>query len=217
MDDNEQLLKYYIEHAITLARKLSIQVRTLNKIPIDPTSGDSFKLLPVYEPGYISLLDVTQKICETKIICVDSEPKYVDAYWKKYNVNGVISSTVILTDQDNYCFTRFFACKELMHNYLHETGSSTKTNSELRNLIINLVRGGDGISDSAQTIVDNAAYYGALEYLMPKDTIPLAKAIFENLVSDSGEEEAYKAIAFSLRIPLALVEYRFANDDQFDC
>lgn len=216
MDENEQLLKYYIEQAITTARRLSIDVRKRNGVSIAPRTGDLFTLLPVYEPDSISLLDVTREICQTQIICVESGPKYVDAYWKKYEADGVKSSTVILTDQDNYCLTRFFACKELMHHYLHDTGSSTRTSSELRSLIINLVRGGDGNSDSAQTIVDNAAYYGALEYLMPKDTVPLAKAIFNNLVIPSGEESAYRAIAFSLRIPLALVEYRFANDAQFD-
>jgi len=212
---SKALLDYYVKHAISTARNLSIEVRTHNKAPINPKNGGHFQMLPVYETETYSLLKKTQEICGTTVTCVNTPPEFVDAYWKRFEIDGQPSSELTVTDQ-NYCRTRYFVCKELMHHYLQDTDSATTSNTALRTLIVNLVKGSSGMMENASSIVDNAAYYGALEYLLPNDTMPLAQKLFSDFSEKEGADKAYAIIAYKLRIPLSLVEYRFANDAEFN-
>lgn len=209
------LLDYYVKHAISTARSLSLEVRTKNGAQVNPKNGKHFQMLPVYETEAYSLLKKTQEICETDVTCVNTLPEYVDAYWKRFEIDGKASSELTVTDQ-NYCRTRYFVCKELMHHYLQDTDSATTSNTALRTLIVNLVKGSAGMMENASSIVDNAAYYGALEYLIPNDIMPLARKLFDDFSERDGADSAYSIIAYKLRIPLSLVEYRFANDLEFN-
>lgn len=205
-------LDYYIVQAIKTARDLSKQVRIANKKIIDPKIGEQLHAIPVYEPDCISLLSKTQEICETEIVCVNDTTKFLSGYWKKYE-----DKSVVTIPQHNYCWTRYIVCKEIMHNYLHDTHSCTDSSGDLRGLILRLVNIGIQDDSSPSFVVDIAAYYGALEYLMPLDTMPLIQAAYEEVLRHTNDEsKAYNTIAHLLRVPLSLVEFRLSCPEEFE-
>lgn len=209
---NKGYLDYYIGQAIKTARELSKQVRVANNKILDPKIGNQLHAIPVYEPDCISLLSKTQEICNTEIVCVNDTTKFLSGYWKKYK-----DKSVVTIPQHNYCWTRYIVCKEIMHNYLHDTDSCTDSTVDLRSLILRLVNIGIQDESSPSFVVDIAAYYGALEYLMPQDTMPLIKAVYSQILSHTKDEsKACNTIAHLLRVPLSLVEFRLSSPEEFE-
>lgn len=209
-------LEYYIKLAISTARNISRVVRQSNGQQIEPKKGDDLQPISVFEPMTASFLTKTQEVCETQLVCVHSNSEFVNGYWRRYVV-GERSFSKITIPLHNYCWARYIVCKELMHNYLHDTGSTTDQSAELRDLILKLMRGWVDEKDEAPLIAEIAAYYGAIEYLMPLDVMPLVRAIFRKVFDETQDEsKAYSTIAHLLRIPLSLVEYRLSNTRYFE-
>lgn len=211
-DQETNMFAYYMKQARDTGYNLSLQVRERNEIQINPKVGKDLFLMPVFEENQVSLHSITREICETEIMVVDKEPMYVDAYWKRY----LEKNTVILTDH-NYCWSRFYACKELMHCYLYDTGQEALTLSSLHKLILELTADSTLTPEhpSRPRIVDEVAYYGALAYLLPNDVMPLLSACIEKLSEEMSKDDAILMTAISMRVPKIALEFRL-DSNEFD-
>lgn len=208
-------LDYHITQAIAEARKLSKDIRQANSVPLDPKHGKLLAPMPVFEGTQpMSLLKKTNELCDTKIICVNQPAVYVNGYWKRYERDGKLFSVVTIPQSHNYCWARFIICKELMHNYSYNTGNSTTEIADLINLMMNLMT---NWTQGPQSIADTVAYYGALEYLMPLDTMPLIRAVHLQIFSEVKDQgKTNNIIAHLLRVPLQMVEFRLSTKDYFE-
>lgn len=212
----------YTNLAIQIARDLSNVIREKNRLPISPKSGADLYEMPVYEQinqqRPCNLYTHTSKeVIQTTLQVVYEEPKFVDAFFRKYtDENGKQMAKIIVTDQ-NPCWTRFLATKEIMHCHINETGDETKTHSDLKNLIIAIINDTGNAAESQQSNADYGAYFGAVEYLIPSDTIPLLNAVLQTLKQNAETaQEAYLILAKRIRVPESILEYRLNNDEIFN-
>lgn len=212
VDQEVNTFAYYMKLAKDTGYNLSLDVRNKNGIKISPQSGKDLAPIPVYEEDQVSLHSITRDSCETDILVVDKEPIYIDAYWKRYPEKN----SVILTDH-NYCWARFFSCKELMHCYLYDTGEEAITLSSLHKLILELAADSSLTPEhpSRPRIIDEVAYYGALEYLLPKDVMPLICVCIEKLTETMSKDEAILMMSISMRVPKNALEFRL-DSKEFD-
>lgn len=212
---------YYRKLAITTAKNLNKQIRLANNAAENPKSGNDLYEMPVYEPinnvRKSSLHSYTNSMIPTTLTVVAQSPKYVDAYFRKdTDANSNERARIIVTDL-NTCWTRFFVSKELMHCHIYETGDATSTSSDLRDLIISIINETGTSSNTKQSIVDYAAYFGAVEYLIPSDTVPLLTAIYNELIKNPlTAEKAYLSLAMKIRVPESILEFRLNNNHIFD-
>jgi hypothetical protein len=219
--NNNDLDLYYRQLAMSTAKNLNKLIRHANGVSEDPQLGSSLYEMPVYEPINnilkSSLHSHTNTIIPTKLTVVSQSPVYVDAYFRKYvDLAGNETASIVVTDL-NPCWTRFFVSKELMHCYIHETGDATSTSSDLRDLIISKINETGTSSNTAQSIVDDVAYFGAVEYLIPSDTVPLLKAVYDVLSKNPAtQEKAYLNLATKIRVPESILEFRLNNDHLFE-
>lgn len=213
---------YYNQLAISEAKKLIKAVREKNNFPLIFSSGKDLRVMPVYEEEYEgtslhSLFELAKDMTPVSIKRVAQTNEYLDAYYMNFSLgedNGLSETGTrreIVVAQHNYCWTRFYLCKELMHCFVYDTGeerasSLTNTSDALSQLIQGLLIPSQ--NNSCQTLVDFAAYFGAWEYMMPDDTMPLLAKVYEELAKkpNIGPELAYREIAKFIRVPELLVE-----------
>lgn len=216
--------EYYNNLAVTEARKLISKIREANNFPNVPQSGADLRVMPVYEEEYenqpvYSLFKFARKITEVSIEGVAQDYNHLAAYYIEYSTSNADASEDsgvtrrIVVSRQNYCWARFYLCKELMHCFVHDTGeqresSCTNTLDELSTLIEELLIRSSGCG--AQTLVDEAAYYGALEFMMPDDTLPILAEVYKVLSKTMpGQlDQVYGVIAHLMRVPELFVKYK---------
>lgn len=220
---NNNLVDYYRGEAIKQAKNINIKIREENDIVLSPDLGSKLIDMPVYEPINntlkTTLHSFTNRLIPTTIINVSQKPLYIDAFFRLFKHEGKDRAEIVLTDQ-NPCWTRFFATKEMMHCYLYDCGenkNTTNSTTELKSLIMSIINETGSHADTPDSVVDDAAYYGAVEYLIPTDTIPLIKAVYNTLIANPNtSEKAYLFLATKIRVPESILEFRLNNDDIFN-
>lgn len=212
MASDKKQFAYYRELATKTAHDLSKIVREKNGVPLNPRNGTDLALVPVYETDNFaaSLLSITNDMLDTKILTVSAAPGDVDAYWKRYKDKNII----VLTEQ-NYCLSRFYACKELMHSYLYDTGEKIEIELPVLNQLILEMASGlpTNTESSVHCLLDVSAYYGAIEFLLPSDVMPLLIATITQLEATEGREKAIEQMAIWMRVPLSLLEFKIGQNE----
>lgn len=203
---------FYIDQARDAARAIRDAVFAGNKKPTKPASLEDLFPIPVYEEGYFSLLTHAKEVAgnEVELLWPASAYNYLPGYFRRFKLpDGGSKLTIVINETENYCEARFYAAKELMHCYLYDNEeAATETLSKADSLLMQLAYGGDGSNltiPDQQTIADNAAYYGAFEYLVPSEWHEHIRRIFEELVKEYSEEESRRFIAQKIRVPIRLI------------
>lgn len=169
---------------------------------------------PINSNDQYNLITLAAEKSEKKITIdyLSNETDTVNAYIKIYeDDNGDYAKVVI--SKYNYCRTRYLVCKELLHLFLYDTGSATTSTGDLNKIISNLLqitKDIDGIED--QYNVEQAAYFGAVELLVPTKIVPALRAARDELqkVSEFAEKANYE-IAKKLGVPESLIEFRLVE------
>lgn len=244
-EDNNHHINYFICEAIRNANNLAQTLATRNGCDVAPTRAVGIVETPIYqaENGKLSFHDLTEEIYTVPVtISVAAiEAKAVDGFFKLYSKESPLKQAastqqsqlaemsmflqdaelekiiINLTEQPTYCWERYYCCKELMHAYLHSSETATYSLPMVRNVMLTLInsKGQNNIKD-AQSMTDIAAYYGAIEMMMPRFYMPLLLKIFNEICENHGESTAYERIARKLRMPKSYVEYRLAYNDEFE-
>lgn len=219
---------YYIDLAVSEAKKLVRVIREKNNFPVFLSTGSDLRAMPVYEDKYedngvVSLFEFAKEMTPVSITRVAQDNDYLDAYYMNFSVgeDNALSETgterQIVVARHNYCWTRFYLCKELIHCFVYDTGeerssSLTNTSDRLSQLIQEMLIPTQ--NNSCQTLVDFAAYFGAWEFMMPEDTLPLLAKAYDELAKQEGvgQELAYRELAKFIRVPELLVKSKL---DQF--
>lgn len=199
-------IEYHIGEITRTAKELQTRILSANKMPLFPTSGSDIKPIPVFEPDQYSLLQFTQTITEAKLIWPETESTFLPAYIIKY-LNGTDNSAkIVVTANENYCEARLLATKELMHCHITDNGlSTTKTLPEANELLDSLAL---GVSLDNQTMVDQIAWWGASEFLVPESWVPILKQIFTDIKTKLPDHDATLHVAQLLRVPEGLIKYK---------
>lgn len=135
----------------------------------------------------------------------------ISAYCKRRE-----DSASIVVTKDNYCWQRYFISKEILHLFIHDEANKTDTESLLKELITDLLECDPTLDgDNPQYNADKAAYFGAIELLLPTEYVPsLIEA--KNMMIDQGtcvgDENLEIARMFS--VPEKLVEFRLDERHQ---
>lgn len=150
----------------------------------------------------VQVFDVKEK--ETKGISV---PSFLLHYENKALV--FVASEKWL----NFCHSRFFVAKEIIHTLLKQTLPETITVEpdaviELLSGLINQTTPFDDTSPDPQ-LVEEAAFYGAIEMLMPNE---LVEGDALRLLETGW---SHREIAMRYRVPLRVVELRLNKQDLF--
>lgn len=211
--------KYFQNQAIKTANSLAKKIRESNGAQFSPRNGEVLYEMPVYEPlqqGKENLLSFTRNQCNTNVIFVAIKPDYIDAYYRKEKIGSIDEKITIIVGDMNTCWTRFFLSKELMHHYMYSVDNKTSTPDALNDLIMSIINDGGVDLDSPQSTVDIAAYYGAVEYLIPSDTVPILIKIIQELHKNpETKDRAYLSLAMKIRVPESILEFRLRNDSIF--
>lgn len=203
----------YIDQAIQAAKFARQEVFLKNNWGLEPQSLDGLFPIPVYEDGYYSLLSHAKEVVgedEVEITWPDGSYEYLPAYFRRFTKSdGTSKMTIVINETENYCEARFYAAKELMHCYVYDNKEAvTGTIEQADSLLMQLAyRDGNPKADThdPQTIADNAAYYGAFEYLVPPEWHAHIKKIFNELLKEYSEEDSRRFIAQKIRVPIRLV------------
>lgn len=211
---SHSLQSYYIEQAIKEAQKLQKRIFLENGFSETPLGYKDLTPVPVFEDCKCSLLSFTNSINDTKITWVKgSNYRFLPAYYKKYaSIDGVSSHQIVINELENYCESRLLAAKELMHSHLTEIpDAATKTELEIDSLVEELIITYE--HNKVPTMVDKAAWFGAVEFLIPSSWIPALKKLYDEicLKHPQESEKAYLYIAQIIRVPESIVRYRLAN------
>lgn len=235
-DTNKNHMIFHIREAIRNAIYLSGILRERNNIAEMITNAKQLKPIPIHDQKE-NFHKLSQEIngIPIHISIAAYKADSVDGYWKLYANKSIVSTRdgedihkllddadlqmahIILSEQPSYCWERYIACKELMHCYLHSPDTATHSLPMVKSLLITHINSsGQNNINEMQSMVDHAAYYGAIEMMMPRFYMPILIHIFQELSQKYGESVAYERIARKLRIPLKLVEYRIAYNHEFE-
>ncbi|CAA0097724.1 Uncharacterised protein [BD1-7 clade bacterium] len=126
------------------------------------------------------------------------------------------ATAVIFVDKENlnFCHRRFYVAKELVHTLLleHIPKSATVTPDQVTQLISDLLHDTTPIkNDVLSRQVEEAAYYGAIELLIPKELIT------ENMLKiySSNPSEITGRLAEQFKVPLRIIEFRLSRNEDF--
>jgi len=220
---------YFRDEAIKQAKNIYDKLESHNKMlreakeNINAGSPTWEIRTPIYDPinteNQVNAITLCRKLIEDSnlnIIPVDTVSKSVAAHFEQYTISDSQYTYDITLTKHNYCLTRFYLCKELLHIFLHTPESSTTEHLELVKLIAFLIDTYISIDDKdCQTRVDHAAYFGAIELLIPSTLVPaLIKA--RNDIDNDGEltDSGNLEIARKLGVPEYIVEFRLSEVGQ---
>lgn len=218
MDDNKKALEIQ-QHYVRLITDTSLNV--LNKVlpkndlAAMPTKAEQLRPVPVYEEDAYSLFTVVNERCPTTIEwpAIPSYT-YVPAYYKRYRDADKKPYNKIVVMAENYCHARFFAAKELMHCFLDDDHISATNSFDLVNSLIDeLAAGNNAMSFTPQTVVDEAAWFGAALYLIPNGWIPLLKKMHATIceAAPNSAQQAFFHIAHEIRVPEVVLRARMKS------
>jgi Zn-dependent peptidase ImmA (M78 family) len=220
MTDKNVLIQHYTKLICETAAGVQKVVCEKNGISLTPTSGAQICPIPVYEQDakFTLLENANIRRTATTIIhwATNTNYTYLPAYIKKYKRDGKRYNEIIITT-NNYCEARFFAAKELMHCFVDDDGHHATNSIEAVNeLIESLSIGLSSLSEATpQTIVDEIAWLGAAEYLVPNSWIPLLASMYQQLVSLDPPVNAYLHLAQKIRVPENVLRARLRNARPF--
>lgn len=202
----KQHIEYHIAEITRTAKRLQSVILKKNNMPLNPTSGSEIKPLPVFEPEQYSLLEFTQTITDATIVWPETESTFLPAYVIKYCVGSTNSAKIVVTANENYCEARLLAAKELMHCHIIDNGlSTTKTLPDVNDLLDSLAL---GVSLDNQTMVDQIAWWGASEFLIPEGWVPILREIFSEIKTKLPQHDAILHMAQLLRVPAGLIKFK---------
>lgn len=113
-----------------------------------------------------------------------------------------------VSEEENFCYQRFYVAKELCHAFLIERVDNTQTKScaEVVTLISDLLNGVTPRDANTPLMAEEAAYYGAIEILLPSE-------FQEEILRDVEAGMAFRSIAVKYRVPEKLIQFRYARTD----
>lgn len=213
----EEIKSFYTNLMRDTARGALASVCQVNGISLEPKLASELKPIPVYECGGVardSLLKLANERCLTDILWpTSSQFEFVQAYWKRYKVDRRPRNEIVIT-ASNYCWARFYAAKELMHCFIDDDGyPASNTISLVNDLIDSLATHGYGRFEDCkpQTIIDELAWYGACEYLVPASWLPAMSMLQQKMTEEFPTASTYLHIARLIRAPEPLVRHRLAR------
>jgi hypothetical protein len=212
---HSELVTFYTKLALETASGIRNKVLAANGMPLTPTTGVGLRHIPVYEgePDYkCSLLTQANEGRKNTTIAwpAAQEFEYLPAYYKKYKVDGKITNKIVV-NTGNYCYARFFAAKELMHCFIDDDGIHASNSIPLVNELIESLTVNWGAAEEIrpQRIVDEVAYLGAVEYLIPSEWVPLLIKIKDQIALTSQEgTNSFLHVAQLLRVPENILRIR---------
>lgn len=204
-----EILDFYTTQCIATAHGSLTKVLEANGIPMTPASGKDLVPVPVYEAEHqANLFTVANRRARTTISWpAVPDPTFLQAYVKRYRKDGRMWNEIVV-NTSNYCWARFYATKELMHCVTDDDGYPATDSIELVNeLIESLIAGGGGLL-KPQTIVDEIAWLGAAEYLVPSAWIAMIEKARTNLAAAMPEVNPWLHMAQLLRVPEVVLKAR---------
>lgn len=207
MQTTQDIVDFYIAQMIETAREKGKKVCAQNGIPYEPTNARDLRPIPVYEDAPCSLLTLANVQHTTTISWPGIESMYLQAYWKRrVRVDRKAQNEIVILVNNNYCWARFYAAKELMHCFMEDENYPRSGTIELVNdLMDDLATTGFMRCETPQTIVDEAAWVGAMEYVMPRSWTPTLKALRTDLQAAFPQFDPDLLIAQIIRVPASVV------------
>ena len=183
-----------------------------NPIPLVPASPADLQPIPVYETDKgSSLLSVAS---QRSRITLDwpaiPDATYLQAYVKRYKRDGRICNEIVVNTQ-NYCWARFYVAKELMHCTTDEDGYSATNTFELVNDLVESLISGGFTDPRPQTIVDEIAWIGACECLLPEQWMPMILKVHGAIAAAFADADADLHMAQILRVPILVLRHRMKH------
>ncbi|WP_143742395.1 hypothetical protein [Roseateles chitinivorans] len=207
METTKEIVNFYIKQMFETAREKTKKVCEANGIPFEPTSARDLRPIPVYEDAPCSLLKLANIHHTTTISWPAIESSYLQAYWKRRAWQGrKAQNEIVILVNNNYCWARFYAAKELMHCFMEDENYPRSGTIELVNdLIDDLATTGFMRCETPQTIVDEAAWVGAIEYLLPSSWTATLRALRADLQTAFPQFDPDLLIAQIVRVPASVV------------
>lgn len=210
----EETVTFYVKQCRENTYGALQKVCEPNGISLAPTSPSQLCPIPVYEDGFAATLFSTANARARTSISwpAVTELTYLQAYVKKYKKDKRVWNEIVV-NATNYCWARFYAAKELMHCVTDDDGYAASDSIDLVNdLLESLVSGGSNFLHlKPQTIVDEIAWMGASEYLVPTPWIPMIKRILGEMAAKLPESNPHLHIAQLLRVPELVLRNRLKN------
>lgn len=215
----KELLDFYTKLIRETATGTQKVVCEKNKINLSPSSAAELMPIPVYEvSAKHSLLTSANIRTQTEILWATNQNyTYLPAYFKKIRGKDGRLRNEIVVITENYCEARFFAAKELMHCFMDDDGyPATNSIPLVTELMESLALGLGSIHEPLpQTIIDEVAWLGASEYLVPSTWIPLLVRVYEEITAKAPSANAYLHIAQLIRVPEIVVRARLREFKPF--
>lgn len=215
MQSSQEIIKFYWQQIQEHVANAHRGILEPNGIALNPTSPAELQAIPVYEGPTSLLTRVNSPRRQTRISWpVVAEPDYLQAYVKKYRVEGGRLCSEVVVNVTNYCWARYYAAKELMHVMIDEDGyAATQSFEHVNDLIESLAEGGYAVLEEArpQTIVDEIAWLGASLYLIPPSWVPVVSQLHRDMTEKLPDVNAYLHIAQILRVPERVLRSRLRH------
>lgn len=138
-------------------------------------------------------------------VLADSD-KNADSGWLMSFVRmGADNKHVIFVNANsNYCWKRFYVCKELIHILASSKSNATKTDTEAISLLTQLISSVPTFSDDAARI-ESAAFFGAMELLLSKEMVL-------SILNNNNGQVNIEDVSQQYRLPKLVVEARFSDN-----
>lgn len=200
-NNNMNIFETYFRSLITQAQGLTRKLKDKDGLDgVDPIS--IYGEMPVHLQRQHNLIDLlrdefTQQI---NLIFVDDK-SFVQAFIMKYE-----DRQNIYISKNNACWARLYACKELSQMLLYSEENATHTIDDIDELLSSLMSSNmDTSSNNHQITTDNITYFGAIEFLLPSDTIAA-------LLAKKKKGASNNEIAKKMLVPEAIVDFRLSNN-----
>jgi hypothetical protein len=210
--DKPDLPAFYTKLMRETAQGVLKNVCDNNGITLTPATADQLCAIPVYEETSVhNLLYYANMRRPTEIKWATAQNfAFLPAYFKKYKRDDRTYNEIVVT-ADNYCHARFFAAKELMHCFLEDDGHAACSSIQEVNELIEALAVGGGYSFttlSVPHIVDEVAWIGACEYLVPTSWLELLLKAHANITAQTPGINAYLHLAQLIRVPETILRVR---------
>lgn len=138
-------------------------------------------------------------------VLVNSGASVDSGFLMSYVRMGADNKHVIFVNANsNYCWKRFYVCKELIHILASSKSNTTKTHTEVISLLTQLVSSVPTFSDDAARI-ENAAYFGAMELLLSKEMVI-------SILNANNGQVNIEDVSQQYRLPKLVVQARFSDN-----
>lgn len=193
----------HIADAIFAARRLVLEYKRKNNGLISPIQITAMQTPSGWGENkkIIGMLDVAMALTRVEIEVVEFSPlpeeNPVDAF-----ISSVSSGkkVVFVADHNNFCWRRFYSCKELCHAVMNDRESLRTSGAEACRRLISDLKSPPLPAGELYPAYEAecAAYLGAIEMLLPPE-------FFTSIKESKGVFSAYD-IALKYRVPRFVVE-----------